>query len=129
MALGWDTLLTGATFINKDLDIQVGQLFLSFTYVFGVMVWDIWEWIPGSYGRAGGRVGWVQSMGKNPFREYVPWKTLILYISMNADILVFWQKRRARKNAAFWRALHAEISRMRPIQARKLKLIKELISQ
>ena len=27
------------------------------------------------------------------------------------------------KNAAFWRALGAEISHMRPIQGRKLKLI------
>ena len=79
-------------------------------------------------GRAGGRVGWVQIIGKNQFGEYVPWKTLILYILLNADILVFWQKRRAPKNAAFWRAVQAEISHMRPIQARKLKLIEVCIS-
>ena len=36
--------------------------------------------------------------------------------------LWFWQKRRAPKFHAEWSNFHAEISHMRPIQARKLKL-------
>ena len=54
----------------------------------------------------------------------ITWKSWILYISLNPDFLVFLQKRRAPKFHAFWRAACAEISHMRPIQARKLKLLK-----
>ena len=78
----------------------------------------------GQYGPAGGRVGWLKHLRKNPFWEYVSWKTLTLYISLNPDFLIFLQKRRAPKFHAFWRAACAEISHMRPIQARKLKLLK-----
>ena len=48
----------------------------------------------------------------------------ILYISLNPDLFVCLQKRRAPKNDEDWSEKCGEISHMRPIQARKLKLIK-----
>ena len=68
-------------------------------------------------------------LGQEHFSESASRKTLILHISLNPDILLFWQKRRAPKNAAFWRASRAEISHMRSIQGRKLKLIIWVVSQ
>ena len=47
--------------------------------------------------------------------------------SLNPDFLIFLQKRRAPKNDEIWRRFRAEISHMRPIQARKLKLLKTVI--
>ena len=78
-------------------------------------------------GRAGGRAGRVTEK-HNLFWEYVSWKTLTLYISLNIDFLIFFQKRRAPKFHEIWCDFRGEISHMRPIQARKLKLIKVLIS-
>ena len=94
----------------------------------------IWTW-PGPYvGPARAQYGlgpWAGPMGPGPpvmgqedFSETVSWKTLILYISLDTDILVIWQKRRAPKNDEIWRRFRAEISHMRPIQGRKLKPFK-----
>ena len=44
---------------------------------------------------------------------------------LNTDFGVFLQKRRAPQNDEDWSDFRAEISHMRPIQARKLKLIKQ----
>ena len=62
-------------------------------------------------------------IGQDHFSEAASRKTLIKRISLNSDKVVSFQKRRAPKFHAFWRAARAEISHMRPIQARKLKLI------
>ena len=77
-----------------------------------------------SGGRPGGRVGWLKHLRKNPVWEYVSWKNWILYISLNPDFLIFLQKRRAPKFHEEWSDFRGEISHMRPIQARKLKLLK-----
>ena len=44
-------------------------------------------------GRPGGRVGWLKHLRKNQLWEYVSWKSLILYISLNPDFLIFFQKK------------------------------------
>ena len=100
----------------------------------------IWAW-PGPCGPSQGPI-WARPMGRahgpgpgpgppvlgqEHFSETVSWKTLMLHISLNIEIWVVWQKRRAPENDEIWRRLRAEISHMRPIQARKLKLFREPI--
>ena len=54
-------------------------------------------------------------------------KKIILGILLNAELGVLLQKRCALENAAFWQRCRAEISHMRQIRGRKLKLSKVLI--
>ena len=116
--LGFWTYTLGFELIFCVLNLYFGCLNLYFGYSGRV----------GS-GRAGGRVGRVQHLGKNPFWESVSEKKWLLTILLNSELGVILQKRRAPKNAAFWCAACAEISHMRSIQARKLKLIIWVISQ
>ena len=101
-----------------------GPIFWVLDSYFGCL--DLYFGCPG--GRAGGRPGRVSSTfrGKSILGICIL-KKWILYISSNADFGIFLQKRRAPKNAAFWSDKCSEISHMRPIQARKLKLIQVLI--
>ena len=76
-----------------------------------------------------GKTWWAHTFGQEYFSETVSWKTLILLRSLNPDCFVFWQKKEARtENTKIWAGFCAEISHMRPIQARKLKLFWGLIS-
>ena len=66
------------------------------------------------------------------FLEHVSWNFWISWKYWKYDFswfLGFLQKRRAPKFHAEWSNFHAEISHMRPIQARKLKLFQTPISE
>ena len=65
----------------------------------------------GQYGPAGGRVGWLKHLRKNPFWEYVSWKTRIYNISLKAYFLIWFQKRRAPKNEEIEMALNGAWNR------------------
>ena len=79
-------------------------------------------------GRAAGSGDWDIWL-KNPFSESVSRKILILYISLNPDFLIFFQKRCAPTFHEEWRDFRGEISHMRPIQGQKLKLFQTSISR
>ena len=74
-------------------------------------------------GRAGGRVGWLKSIGKESILGICILKNWILYIYLNPDFLIFLQKKRAPKNDEIWRRFRGEISHMGSIQGGKLKLL------
>ena len=97
---------------------------------------------PGTARAAGGRAGahvrymyLYMCMHMYMYMHYVhTWTRTFFRVSIQKNLNIeyiieswhycIWQKRRAPKNAAFWRASRAEISHMRPIQARKLKLFR-----
>ena len=124
------------------------------TYIFGFWTYilSVWTYIwcldlyfgclnlyfgcPGQVGSAGsGRVGRAAGSGefsiwgKTHFGNLYPKKNNYWLYYWILNLEYFLQKRRAPKNAAFWRAARAEISHMRPIQGRKLKLIIWVVSQ
>ena len=49
----WDAAVAAAVAVSCHLEIQVGilarELYLEFSYGFGVLVRDIWTWRPGFY--------------------------------------------------------------------------------
>ena len=117
------TYISGFGLIFLVLDSYLGVWTSNlgvWTYTLGVRVGS-----GGSAGSAGsgGRPGRVSStFGEKSILGICIRKKQVLTILLDSELGVFLQKRRAPKNAAFWRALHAEISHMRLIQGRKLKL-------
>ena len=145
LGLGLIFWLYGLIFCFLDsyfdcLDLYFG--FWTYIWVSGLLIW-VSELIlrvsgsgrvgrVGSAGSAGsgGRPGRVSStFGGKSILGICVRKKYILTILLNSELGVFLQKRRAPTNAAFWRAACAEISHMRLIQGRKLKLIIWVVSQ
>ena len=100
------------------------------TYTLGIWTYTLGARADGrTGGRAAGRPGRVtEKHGERiHFGNMYPDKTWILYIPLNTDFGVFLQKRRAPKNDEDWSGKCAEVSHVRPTQARKQKLLKHLI--
>ena len=86
---------------------------------------NLWSMTGGrADGRTGGRVGWLKSIGKESILGICILKNTNMQYIIEGWRWDMFQKRRAPKNDEIWRRFRGEISHMRSIQARKLKLLK-----
>ena len=128
--------VSGLIFYVSDLYFDCLDLYFMFldSYcVFWTYILGVWTYTSGIRVGSGGSTGSAGSGGRpgrvsSTFGGKPIWGICIRKKVTIDYIIEFWtwgilQKRRAPKNAAFWRAARAEISHMRPIRGRKLKLI------